>query len=214
MAKDLRDHELLIELHYLGSVQYFSHLLRHRKVWFETQENYSKQSYRNRCLILTAQGVKSLSIPVEHKGKQLAKDVTIDYRQGWVNDHWRTISSAYGKAPFYEHFAGEIQLLLHSKPKFLFDLNQKLLTLCLYLANLRLDFSLTETYQKEASEGIIDMRSKISPKEGCKNDAVFQPVSYHQVFGKKFVENLSLIDLLFCEGPNSGYVIQESTIYE
>ncbi len=92
---------VLIELHYLPCIAYFAYLAHAESVVIEAHEHYVKQSYRNRCQILTASKVVSLSVPVQKGNRtQLIRDLKIDYSQSWLKDHWRTIASAYGKAPY------------------------------------------------------------------------------------------------------------------
>ena len=93
---------LLLDFHYLPCIAYFSCINRYHHLILEVHENYEKQSYRNRCYILSANKVLPLSVPVHRgKGKKPTKDIRIDYSQKWVNNHWRAIKSAYGKAPFF-----------------------------------------------------------------------------------------------------------------
>jgi hypothetical protein len=92
----------LIDLHYLPSVAYFAALHGTEKIILEKKEHFEKQSFRNRCHILTAQGVERLVIPLTSKsGKVLITDVRIDYTQKWLNNHWRTLESAYRSSPFF-----------------------------------------------------------------------------------------------------------------
>jgi hypothetical protein len=201
----------LIELHYLPSIAYFSALYLAEKIIIEKHEHFIKQSYRNRCHILTAQGVERLVIPLTSKhGKVFITDVRIDYSQKWLNNHWRTIESAYRNAPFFEFYADDIRTALFKHHNFLYDLNFELLTICLKW--LKLDVTLQESmaYVKTPEDGVIDMRNVIHAKNPEHQVNYFQPVSYTQVFGNKFAEGLSLIDLMFCEGPNSRKVVTSS----
>ncbi|MEQ8423076.1 MAG: WbqC family protein, partial [Cyclobacteriaceae bacterium] len=194
----------LIELHYLPSLEYFSALLQSTGIILEKHEQYIKQSYRNRCYINTANGILKLVIPVTSKhGKALIKDVRIDHRGKWQNLHWRAIKSAYGKAPFYDHYEGTLNKILFSQSEFLYDLNLQLLSFC--LQSLKVSVPLTEStsYEKSTSGGVTDLRSVISAKIHFSERDFYNPTPYTQVFGNKFVNNLSLIDLLFCEGPNA-----------
>ncbi len=193
---------LLIEPHYLPCIEYFTMLSSADQVVLECQENYQKQSYRNRCRILTAQGPLELSIPVlKPRRKMLLKDVKIDYQQKWVKDHWRTIQTAYGNAPFYQHFAPFFYRIYQRKPSFLLDLNFEFISLIQKLLSNKTPISKTTGYCKYYPETYRDWRSKIHPKKGLKINPFYKPCNYNQIFGKKFVGNLSIIDLLFCEGP-------------
>lgn len=201
----------LIELHYLPAIPYFSLLHRAQKIIVEKHEHFSKQSFRNRCHILTAQGVERLVIPLTSKhGKVLITDIRIDYSQKWLNNHWRTIESAYRNAPFFEYYADDLNRILFRKHEFLYDLNWELLTNCLTWLKWDIRIEESEKYEKIPAEGIMDARNIIHAKKPEQYADYFQPVAYSQVFGNKFAEGLSIIDLVFCEGPTAGTVVASS----
>ncbi|MEQ9593272.1 MAG: WbqC family protein [Cyclobacteriaceae bacterium] len=202
----------LIEIHYLPSIEYFCLLLLHREIVIEKHENYQKQTYRNRCYINTANGTQALTVPITEKhGKVLIKDARIDHSMNWVNTHWRAILSAYGKSPFFEHYADELQDILYSKEIFLYDLDHKLLSFCLQRLGVSIVLTESTEYQKTVLDEVTDFRSTITPKIPFFERSFYEPAPYIQVFGSKFVTNLSLMDLLFCEGPNAIHVLQSST---
>jgi len=202
---------LLVELHYLPSLEYFSTLLQFNTIEIEKHEYYVKQSYRNRCYINTSQSVDMLVIPLTAKhGKTIIQDVRIDYSQKWQNNHWRTIETAYRKAPYFEHYSDDLKNILFRHHDFLFDLNMELLSFCLKSIRFHPTLSVSVSYQKEPPPHIFDLRSQINPKKPNSERNYYQPVSYYQVFGNGFVENLSLIDLLFCEGPRAGSLLLTS----
>lgn len=202
----------LIELHYLPSVAYFAALQGVEKIILEKKEHFEKQSFRNRCHILTAQGVERLVIPLTSKsGKVLITEVRIDYTQKWLNNHWRTIESAYRSSPFFEFYADDLQKILFKRHIFLYDLNVELLTICLKWLKRNVTLQESMSYEKIPSDSTtIDMRNVIHAKRPEQYTRYFQPVSYPQVFGNKFAEGLSIIDLVFCEGPNSPKVVASS----
>jgi len=207
--------KVLIESQYLPSISYFSLLAHSSEVWIESNENFEKQSYRNRCEILGSNKIQRLTIPVNSANSGLPiRKMSINYREDWTKNHWRAIQSAYGKAPFFDHYAGFIKSSLETKTSSLFELNQQLLTLCLKLAGIKLKLNFTEKFEKEVSDDILDMRSKIHPKKEVNTLTWFQPKSYYQVFGKDFVPNLSILDLLFCMGPESLMVIKQSGVFK
>ncbi|WP_242926917.1 WbqC family protein [Pontibacter vulgaris] len=199
---------LLTEIHYNPPVQYFWHALRADSLLIEQHENYVKQSYRNRCHVLTAQGVVPLSIPIlrgNSKEKIRITDIEIDYSQKWYNVHWRTIQAAYGRAPYFEFYSDYIREVYEQQPKYLFELNVNLLRLYLKFLKLGKQLHFTDAYQVEVPENVTDLRNKIHPKIYTDNLHV-KP--YTQVFGKQFVPELSIIDLLFTQGPKSLSFIQ------
>lgn len=203
---------VLIDLHYLPCIEYFARILKYKKVILEVNEHYIKQTYRNRCYVQIANKIQPLSVPIiKSNGKVKVRDLKISYRQRWQNNHWRTIASAYGNAPFFDFFASEIHDILYGKYKFLIDLNLDLLTKCLNLLGMGdKQISLTEKYIDGPDIQVVDHRNTVSPKKEKPEDEFFRPISYNQIFGKDFVSNLSVIDLLFCEGSNANYIISRS----
>ena len=140
------------------------------------------------------------------------RDVKIDYHQKWVNRHWRAIQSSYGKAPFFEFYSEEIKRTLYSNTTFLIDLNWSILTLCLDLLQFDPHLSLTEAYDPLLNCRENDLRSAIHPKKPYQATLAYAPQPYPQVFGNKFVKDLSVLDVLFCEGPNAYAVIKSGII--
>lgn len=194
----------LIELHYLPNLAWFRTVLKHDAIILEKQEHFVKQSFRNRCTILTANGIQTLIVPLTDKhGKISIKDVRIDYRQKWLNNHWRTITSAYRNAPFFEHYADDLHDNLFKQPAFLYDLNHSLLTMCLGWLRIQPPILETSTYEKIPEAGIADLRNSLQAKKVETLDKHYLPVPYTQVFGKAFVKHLSIIDLIFCQGPEA-----------
>ncbi len=197
----------LIELHYLPSIHFFESIAKHPLIIVEKHEHFVKQSYRSRCIIQTSQGPQTLIIPLTGKhsdgGKVPITDVRIDNNQKWLNNHWRSIQSAYAKAPFFEFYADALHTLLFKQHTHLYELNFELLTLCLKWLKLPVRIEESLSYQPVPDEGIIDLRNLISAKnKGISSETpLFKP--YTQVFGNAFVNNLSIIDLIFCTGPDA-----------
>ncbi|GAB3197760.1 WbqC family protein [Pontibacter aydingkolensis] len=193
---------------YNPPARYFAHALHADGTLIEAHENYVKQSYRNRCHVLTTQGVQPLSVPIlkgNSKDKTLITDIEIDYSQKWYNVHWRTIQAAYGRAPYFEFYSDYIKEVYERQPKFLFQLNVDLLQLYFKLLKLNKPHQFTAFYSEHAPENVLDLRNKIHPKIYPDNLHV-KP--YTQVFGKHFVPELSIIDLLFTQGPASLSYLQ------
>lgn len=205
---------VLMELHYLPCIAYFIHLRKFHKIMLEVHENYTKQTYRNRCYILTANKTQALSIPVsKDEEKTKLKEIRVDYSQRWQNNHWRAIQSAYGKAPFFDFFADYFYDILYRKYKFLIDLNVDLLTKCLELFNWHdKEIEFTSSYVKAPESQWIDARGNIDIKSRPPGDKKDEYIRYNQIFGKNFVSNLSVIDLLFCEGANANMILGQSSL--
>jgi len=203
--------KVLTEIQYLPPVSYFALLQGFDSTIVEKYEHYEKQSYRNRCYIKTATGIQTLIVPLTGKhGKTLISEVKIDYTQKWLNNQWRTIQSAYGNAPFFEYYGYELHDKIFKKHEFLYDLNLELLTMCLKWLKYNIPIAETTTYEKEPDKTITDCRSVLNPKKAESCNRFYKSVEYQQVFGSKFVENLSIIDLVFCEGPGALSIIKAS----
>lgn len=204
---------ILLELQYLPPIQYFAKLLHYPTVYLEAQEHYVKGTYRNRCYIASANGRLRLSIPLE-KGKneqQHIREVRIAYFEPWQHWHWEGIKSAYGKSPFFEHYADFLSPFYEKQYEFLFDWNSDLLQMIIKILGVKIDLQYTSDYQKHLTSEIIDSRNAISPKTHRQiQDTGFQPIRYEQVFIEKhgFLPNLSILDLLFCTGPEAVFLLK------
>lgn len=201
----------LIELHYLPSVEYFCALYSFRNVILEKHEHFVKQSYRNRCQVLTAQGPLTLTVPLRNKSNDISIDqVLIDYSQKWQNNHWRTIESAYRNAPFFDFYSEDLHQIIYSGHETIYNLNKELLSFCLRSISMSVAISESVAYEKTPNEAILDLRGLISAKKPYSERSFYQPTPYYQVFGNAFASNMSLIDLLFCMGPQSLNIINAS----
>lgn len=201
----------LIETHYLPSLEYFCTILDFDQLIIEKHEHYVKQSFRNRCYINTANGVEMLVIPLAAKhGKIPVKDVRIDNSKRWQNNHWRALQSAYANTPFFEHYADDLGKIIHSNQRFVYDLNLVLLSFCLRSLKLNTSISETVSYEKYVDKEIYDLRSVMTPKQHYSGRPFYKPVPYTRVFGSAFAENLSFVDLLFCEGPSALAILKAS----
>lgn len=202
---------VLIELQYLPPLAYFVLLSEAEALIIDAHEHYVKQTYRNRCYIKGPHQVEKLTVPVQGGNKKIkTSEIRIDYGQKWVQQHWRALQSAYGKAPFFEHYAPFFREIFEREPALLWELNMELLTLCLKLLQIDKTITFTDSYLKDTNPLILDCRSSINPKKSPVVSNIYRPVSYNQIFGKDFVSNLSVVDLLFCEGPAAGLILQES----
>jgi hypothetical protein len=160
-----------------------------------------------------ANGVLTLSIPVL-KGphhKTYVKDIRIDYSKNWRKLHWKGIESAYMHSPFFEFYLDEIRSLLEKKHNYLIDLNLEVLDYLLGILEIEGSYSLSEKYIELGSAALLDTREIIHPKREIAQDSQFKAVKYSQVFADRlgFQENLSIIDLIFNEGPNARFVLEK-----
>ncbi|MCU0318132.1 MAG: WbqC family protein [Amoebophilaceae bacterium] len=203
---------LLIDLHYLPSLEYFACLFPHHTIQIETQEFYQKQTYRNRCYILTSQKVDCLTVPVRQSGKKTPyRTKEIDYCQPWEELHWRAICAAYGKAPYFKYFSEYFRTVLLRRYTYLFDLNLALLQTCLQLLQLEKKIELSKHDEIGVAKYTADARHSILPRNRLSHRTYCHTVWYQQVFGKTFQPNLSIIDLLFCQGHNAYTILQQAT---
>lgn len=206
---------ILIELHYLGSLPYFSKLLLHPQIWIEQHEHYRKGSFRNRCHIATANGQLPLSIPLLKGKHQQApiREVAIDNHSNWQQQHWRSIKTAYGNSPFFDYYAESLIVLYEQSYTYLFDFCWAIQDLLLQLLNLTPSIALTSTYEATPTVDVADFRHRLLPKN-CADyqDSHYVTCPYPQVFEDRqgFLPNLSILDLLFCTGPEATTFLMQS----
>lgn len=177
-------------------------------VYIEACENYQKQSYRNRCRFYAADGVQSLSFPIVHEGgthKHPVSEIKIDYKTPWVQQHEKAIISAYRTSAYFEYYQDELFEILRRRPEKLLDLNMDLLHFFIEKTGIAVDLRVTDIYENQ-KDGIEDLRDIIHPKH---SNSILSDLGldrpYFQVFAPKFgfKEDLSIMDLLFNEGPDS-----------
>jgi hypothetical protein len=195
---------------YFPPLEYMAALIRAQVVEIEQYETYPKQTYRNRCVICTANGVQNLSIPViKPFGNQTkTKDILIQQpSSNWQIIHWRAIQSAYRKAPYFEHYVDELEIFFNQQHELLIHLNQNILQTLLSILKIDVTFGLTTCYEKKPKEK-VDLRSHFSPKYNADTSIYTE---YYQVFKERtgFIPNLSILDLLFCEGPGAMNYLQK-----
>ncbi len=193
---------ILIQLHYAAPVDQLAILAMDIPVFIESQENYQKQSYRNRCHILTSQGILPLVIPVVHQqGLPISiQEAKIDNKIPWAIQHWRSLISGYNKSPYFAYYKHYFEGLYLNSPETLLDFNMQLLEIFCKIVKLDLP-QLNTSWEKIPSQH-KDLRSMFHPKQQPEMTAL----PYYQTFENKngFIENLSAFDLIFNEGPETG----------
>lgn len=211
---------MLLSTAYFPPVEYFAKIaegftlspdeVKPSAVWIEACEHYTKQTYRNRFKYLAADGVQSLSFPVVHgekANKLVITDVEVDWSTPWLIRTERAICAAYESSAYFDYYKDELFALLEKKPDTLFELNLSILRFFLDKTGIRADIRLTEEWTPPGT-GIYgeDLREAIHPK---RTNTILEDMSlnkpYFQVFARKygFVSNLSIMDLLFNEGPDA-----------
>ena len=188
----------LLSTTYFGPVQWYQKLYRAELVEIEQWESFQKQTYRNRCLIATTQGVQALTVPIVRGESPLIKDIRISDHGNWRHLHWNALQSAYGDSPFFDYFQDDIRPFFENKWEFLLDFNEAIRVKMCERIDFQPNVSLTTTYTHSANS---DFREAINPKHPAP-DADFTPKPYYQVYQQKhgFLSNLSILDLLFNMG--------------
>ncbi len=183
---------------YLGSIEYFAYLAqRGGECVVDIHEHYIKRSERNRTQIMTANGVMSLSVHVVNANRPRTPmhKMKIDYSKRWQHQHWIAIVSAYRSSPFFEHYAPMLEMFYTRQYDSLVEYNTAFTELIMRLLGIEGHLSLSESYV-EATDDDVDLRIK-------KRESLFDSPHYFQLFSDRypFAPNLSILDLLFAEGP-------------
>jgi len=198
--------DILIHPNYFPNIHQFTQIIKANNILFEVSDNYQKQTFRNRTYVYGANGKLGLFIPVihSHKNRELFKDVKISYESNWMDLHLKSLQSAYRSSPYFEYFEDDFIKLYSKKEKFLVDFNIKCIKLISNLLDLNLDFKISNEYVEKTND-IIDLRDLSNARKEKK----IETPKYIQVFESKhgYINNLSIIDLIFSEGPNSVSLI-------
>ena len=187
---------VLLSTAYLPSVFYLKQILHNDKIIIEKNENFIKQTYRNRCDIVSANGLITLSIPlIKQNNKELISEKKISYAENWQQQHWRTLVSAYKNSPYFDFFEQEFKPFYEKKFEYLFEYNLQLLETILKILRVQKTILFTEEFQIKPSN-VKDLRLISDLKH---TEIKIESTPYYQVFSDKngFKENLSCIDALF-----------------
>ena len=192
---------LLIHPNYLPAISQLKLIIDSKKLIFEINDNFQKQTYRNRTYIYGANGLLLLSIPVIHsqKNRKKFKDVKIAYDYDWLTQHLKSFQISYRSSPFFEYYEDKLVDLYVRREKYLFDFNLRSIDVLFDMLQINLEYDFTKGYTEQYSD-ILDYRNNYK-----KLNSSFKIKEYTQVFESKhgYIENLSALDLIFNEGPNA-----------
>lgn len=196
----------LFSLNYWGPISYYAALISCDEVVFEQHERFQKQSYRSRCYIDGPNGPLMLNLAIDHNHKDAIRETLISSTKNWAQQHWQALQTSYNASPFFDALAPEIEALYDQAPSRLLDLNLATTQLVLKWLRCKVRVAFSESWQKENPE-LTDYREAFSAK---KRAQVVQP-PYPQVFDHKhgFQSDLSILDLIFNEGPAAFDYLQE-----
>ena len=204
---------MIIHPVYFPPVYQYAQMLSEKKVLFEVQDYYQKQTYRNRMYIHSANGKQMLSVQVKHThsdGKQLYKDVLVSNDFDWQKMHWRSLETAYRTSPYFEFYEDDLYPLFHQKEKYLIDLNIKSIEKISEMLDVDFQYDKTNEFKSEYPD-MQDFRTLVNAKKSNLSPEIFP--KYTQMFDVRngFLPNLSVLDLLFMEGPNAVTYLENLT---
>lgn len=208
------NHELILPVFYLGNIQYWSKLVHQKNIKFNDVENYPKGSFRNRCHIVSSQGLLRLSIPLvggKHAGQKYT-EVKIDQQENWQKKHWQSLCTCYGSAPFFHHYADKLHVLYNQPFIYLWEWNLSLTKMILSMLPIEQP-DIRFLSEESVSEPRLDLSTFFSPKPRFNlTDNAWINTEYPQVFENTlgFLPNASILDLIFCQGPYAINVLRKS----
>ncbi|MBQ8064901.1 MAG: WbqC family protein [Prevotella sp.] len=221
----------LLQTTYFGPIQWYQKLFRYDRCVIEQHDSYHKQTFRNRCVIATANGRQALTVPVScdsgivscdsnivscdsvaGNAKCLVRDIRISDHNQWRRVHWNALASAYSESPFFDYYVDDLRPFFERKYEFLVDFNEEIRQKICELLDIRPQVEYSKCYTPspiiQSPSSITDFRSAIDAKHPLPDDE-FVAKRYWQVFQHKhgFLPNLSILDLLFCMGPESVFYL-------
>lgn len=201
--------QVLLPIFYMPPISWFSVFLNdENKIFLEQFENFPKQTYRNRANIYGANGKLSLIIPIKHNGNRIMNQIESSDAENWKNLHWKSIKTAYQSSPYFEFYEDQLQQIFNGTESKLIDISLKSIEIFQKILKTKKAHSLTEEYVKNPKQ--IDLRSKFSAKEDSQTNLEV----YYQTFSDKlgFVNDLSILDLVCNQGPESYHYIKNQKI--
>jgi len=203
---------LLIHPTYFPSISHFVAMAQSEEIVFEMDDNFQKQTNRNRTYIYSPNGIQLLNIPVKHSKQihQKTKDIKIETDFDWQKQHFKSLEAAYRSSPFFEYFEDDIRPVFEKKHTFLMDLNFETMNIASKFLRMKFEFGTTTEYFQEVDTNVVlDFRILA---DGKKDTSQFEP--YKQVFEEKqgFLNNLSVLDLIFNEGKFAFDYLKNQTL--
>ncbi len=196
---------------YFSPISQYSAIVKSDEIVFETEDNFQKQTYRNRCYIYGSNGKQLLNISVKHpknKESKKTKDTLVEANYPWQSQHLKSIQTAYLNSPFFEFYRDDLEPIFTKKYKFLLDINID--TFLFFIDALQLPNKYSKTKEFTKVESKNDYRFLANAKQ----NPVINSDKYIQMFDDKhgFIPNLSMLDLLFMEGPNAISFLDKITL--
>ncbi|WP_203296608.1 WbqC family protein [Luteirhabdus pelagi] len=200
---------ILLHPAYFPSVAQMVAVVHCKQLVFEAEDNYQKQTYRTRAYIAHSNGKLLLNVPIQHTGdRQRTKEVLVEDSFPWQSQHWKSLQAAYRTSPFFEFYEDDLKVLFERKVETLWEHNLTIFETLCDLIGIEKDYSTTDEYFKDPTQQDLRYLSD------AKTERNFELEPYIQVFQERhgFLENLSVLDLLFNQGPNTLHYLESQDI--